>query len=99
MQLSARVFLDVLTPDDLVVESVLGRVSGNGEIGEFATTPMQPCGPGENGRYDFQCVLQPKGQSGLYGYAVRVLPRHPYALSRFLPGLIVWAAKSLSAHA
>jgi hypothetical protein len=33
------------------------------------------------------------------GEGVRVLPRHPQALSRFLPGLIVWAAKSLAAHA
>lgn len=99
VQLAARVFLDSLTPDDIVVEGVLGRVSANGEIGKFITIPMQPCGPCENGMYSFQCLLQPKGQSGLYGYAVRVLPRHPQALSRFLPGLIAWAAKALAAHA
>jgi starch phosphorylase len=46
VQVSARVFLDALSPDDVVVESVLGRVGGNGEIGEFTTTPMQPCGAG-----------------------------------------------------
>ena len=98
VQLSARIFLNGLSPDDVVVESVLGRVSASGEIGEFTTTRMQPCGPGENERYGFQCSLEPKGQSGLYGYAVRVLPKHPQSLSRFLPGLIAWAANGLTVH-
>ena len=30
-------------------------------------------------------------QSGLYGYAIRVLPKHSDALTPFMPGLNLWA--------
>jgi starch phosphorylase len=93
VQLSVRVFLDSLTPDDIVVESLVGRVSANGEITDFAASSMQACGQSSLGSYTFQCDIQPKVGSGLYGYAVRVLPSHPSARNRFLPGLILWAGK------
>jgi starch phosphorylase len=94
VQLSARVALDSLTPEDVVVESVIGRVNADGEFTDFAASPMQACGQNSPGSYTFQCAIQPKVGSGLYGYAIRVLPRHPSALSRFLPGLILWAGDS-----
>jgi starch phosphorylase len=91
VQLSVRVFLDSLTPDDVVVESLVGRVSADGEITDFAASSMQACKQSSPGSYTFQCAIQPKVGSGLYGYAVRVLPSHPSARNRFLPGLILWA--------
>jgi glycogen phosphorylase len=91
VKLSARIFLDSLTPDDVVVESMMGRVGANGELTDPAATPMQAREQSSPGSHLFQCVVQPKARSGLYGYAIRVLPRHPSALSSFLPGLILWA--------
>jgi starch phosphorylase len=88
---SARVFLDSLTPEDVVVENVMGRVNADGEFTDFAASTMQACGQSSPGSYDFQSAIQPKIRSGLYGYAIRVLPRHRSTLSRFLPGLILWA--------
>ncbi len=91
VRLSARVFLDSLTCDDVVVESLVGRVRADGEITDFVASPMQACGEASLGSYNFQCDIQPKVRSGLYGYAIRVLPSHPSAQNRFLPGLILWA--------
>jgi starch phosphorylase len=91
VKLSARVFLDSLTPEDVAVESMMGRVNADGELTDLAATPMQACEQSPPGSYLFQCAIQPKARSGLYGYAIRVLPRHPSALSPFLPGLILWA--------
>ncbi len=91
VQLSARVFLDSLTPEDVVVESVMGRLSADREFADFAVSPMQVCGQSSPGSYTFQCAIQPKVRSGLYGYTIRVLPSHPSARNRFLPGLILWA--------
>jgi glycogen phosphorylase len=98
MQVSARVYLDSLTPEDVAVESVMGRVSADGEITNFAATPMQPCGQNSPGSYVFQCIIEPRVRSGLYGYAIRVLPRHPHELSAFRPGLILWASNCFSAR-
>jgi starch phosphorylase len=91
VKLSARVFLDSLTPEDIMVESMMGRVGADGELTDLAATPMHAGEQSSPGNYLFQCVIQPKARSGLYGYAIRVLPRHPSALSPFLPGLILWA--------
>jgi glycogen phosphorylase len=79
-----------------VVESMMGRVNADGELTDLAATPMQAGQQSSPGNYHFQCSVQPKARSGLYGYAIRVLPRHPSALSSFLPGLILWAGNCSS---
>jgi glycogen phosphorylase len=97
VQLSARVFLDSLTPEDVVVESLMGRVGADGEITDLTASAMQECGQNSPGSYTYQCGIQPKVRSGLYGYAIRVLPTHPSARNRFLPGLILWAGSNSAA--
>jgi glycogen phosphorylase len=99
LELCAKVFLDALTPDDVTVESVTGRVRADGELTDFVTTPMQAGEPGSSGSYVFQSVVQPTARSGMYGFAIRVLPRHAHLLSPFLPGLILWAGNGLSQQA
>ncbi|MGA2413709.1 MAG: alpha-glucan family phosphorylase [Candidatus Sulfotelmatobacter sp.] len=94
VQLSARVFLDSLTPDDVLVETLMGRVNADGELTDFAASPMQAAsGASSAGTYTFGCDIQPKVRSGLYGYAIRILPNHPSVRNRFLPGLIRWAGR------
>jgi len=87
----ARVHLGKLTPDDVTVEIYLGRVDADGNIVEAEATPMQPVGPATEGSYLFEASAVPCRRSGLHGYSVRVLPRHPDLTSPFLPGLITWA--------
>ncbi len=96
LEVSASVFLETLTPEDVTVECVVGRVSANGEITDFVSTSMQSREPDSSGSYVFHTVIQPTTRSGMYGYAIRVLPRHAHSLSPFLPGLILWAGNGLS---
>jgi starch phosphorylase len=96
LEVSARVFLDTLSPQDVTVESVMGRLSADGEITDFVTIPMQSSEQDSAGNYLFHSVIQPTTRSGMYGYAVRVLPKPPYSQNPFLPGLILWAGDGLS---
>jgi starch phosphorylase len=90
VQVQARVRLGALTPDDVTVELWLGRVNDRGEIVAAEATPMPPVGPAGDGSWHFAASIVPY-QSGLHGYTVRVLPRHPDLTTPFVPGLIVWA--------
>ena len=95
--MSARVALNSLTPDDVVVQVLTGLVGADGELKEIVIVPMQSSGQDGCGSYLFQAVVQPSSRSGLHGYAIRVLPKHLDSISPFLPGLITWAQASLPA--
>jgi starch phosphorylase len=91
VEVSAQVFLDALTPDDVSVEIVTGRMNADGDITNFFTTPMHAAEQKDPGSYRFESKIEPGSRSGLYGYAIRVLPKHPDLVSAFLPGRILWA--------
>ena len=97
LRIAAQVFLDTLTPEDVAVEAVLGRVNADGDLTGLSVIPMQTCEHVSAGSFRFESAIQPVVQSGLYGYAIRVLPRHVDSLSPFLPGLIAWARGSAAA--
>jgi starch phosphorylase len=90
-RVQAKVHLGALTPDEVAVELYMGLVDASGEITEAESTPMQPVGPKGEGTYIYQASAVTLCGSGLYGYTLRVLPRHPDLTTPFLPGLIVWA--------
>ncbi len=90
-KIQAQVHLDPLVPDDVVVQLYLGRVNAADEIVEAQTLPMQAAAPNGNGQYVYETNTVTCRQSGLHGYTVRVLPRHPDLPSSFLPNLVVWA--------
>ena len=87
----ARVRLGALKPEDVSVELYLGRVNAKGEIMEAAATPMELASNNPDGTYLFEGRAVPSRHSGLQGYTIRVIPRHPDLASPFLPGLITWA--------
>lgn len=90
IQLSARVALSTLAPEDVAVEVVAGAIDAGGEITNPGTIPMQPAGRDSSGVDLFQAVLKPSTKTGLHGYSIRILPRHPDLITSFLPGLIKW---------
>jgi starch phosphorylase len=99
VHISARVALNGLNPEDVTVEVVSGRVDAHGEVLDPVVIAMQPSGPVNSGSCSFGAVLQTSTRSGLHGYAIRVLPKHPDSVSPFLPNLISWASgSSLSAE-
>jgi starch phosphorylase len=89
--IQAEVFLGALTPDEVTVELYLGHVDSAGEIVDAASTPMQSIKQKGEGTYLYQASAATCRGSGLYGYTLRVIPRHPALTTPFLPGLILWA--------
>ncbi|HUN64202.1 MAG TPA: alpha-glucan family phosphorylase [Candidatus Sulfotelmatobacter sp.] len=90
---SASVFLDSLTPEDVSVQVLSGRVDAHDEIKSPNITLMTASANEGNGCYRFHASLH-TAKSGFFGYAVRILPHHPDAVTPHMPGLITWAAGS-----
>ena len=59
--------------------------------------PMRLVGT-DDGCALFEAVAAPGDGSGLHGYTVRVLPRHPDLASPFQSGLISWAPPNAAAR-
>lgn len=71
--LRAEVELGELSPADVDVQAVYGRVDESDHLREIRTVSMQPVGTGEHHRFE---GAVPLAVTGAFGYTVRVLPRH-----------------------
>ncbi len=90
LRVQAEIFLGELQPTDVRVEFYYGRVDQQGQIVDgraIATTHAEPNG---GGSYIFSGAV-PCEMSGQYGYALRILPRHPDLSNAFEMHLIRWA--------
>ncbi|MEU5159756.1 alpha-glucan family phosphorylase [Streptomyces sp. NPDC020875] len=77
LALRARVALGELTPDDVEVQAVAGRVDPDDAIADARLFPLKPAGgPDLEGRVLYEGAL-PLDRTGPFGYTVRVLPAHP----------------------
>jgi starch phosphorylase len=86
------VHLAGLTPDDVRVEAVVGRVGTSGQLEETEVLTLPPVGPREND-WVFEKVFVPH-QTGLVGYAVRICPNHDDdPLTRRCNSLIKWGVE------
>lgn len=90
LDLTAYVSLGDLSPDDVVVELVHGRVKGEDAILEPAALPLDLAESYEGGRHRFATRLV-LDRPGPFGYTVRVLPRHGGLASPAELGLVALA--------
>ncbi len=91
IQVQARIGLGPLTPDDVRVELLVGRVNADGDLVDVQATPLKSTGTESGGVYMYEASGVRCRASGLRGYTLRVLPHHPDLATPFQPGLIVWA--------
>ncbi|HKV23003.1 MAG TPA: alpha-glucan family phosphorylase [Candidatus Acidoferrum sp.] len=91
VSVTASVFLNGLSPDDVRMEILTGPLNGDQEMTDITIVPMCACEVDESVNHVFIATLRPSGRSGLHGYAVRILPRHEDILNPFIPGMIAWA--------
>ncbi|TSD93359.1 glycosyltransferase family 1 protein [Skermania sp. ID1734] len=86
LSLQAYVRLGGLSPDDVVVQAVLGRVSASDDLSEKSTVMMRYVGnEAEGAVYE---VVTPVPLSGAVGYTVRVLPHNALLASDAELGLV-----------
>ncbi|MEV2224308.1 alpha-glucan family phosphorylase [Nocardia vinacea] len=86
LSLSARIDLGGLTPADVTVQAVLGRVSPTDDLSDTTTFPMTHTG--SDSGVDFFTVETPVPLSGAVGYTVRVLPHNELLASDAELGLV-----------
>ncbi|NLT74442.1 MAG: glycosyltransferase family 1 protein [Chloroflexi bacterium] len=84
------VYLGALDPADVVVQVCLGRADAAGEITDYHIVDMVHSGTEDDGNHVYKANAQ-FDTSGLSGYTMRILPRHPDVLGAQLPGLVRWA--------
>ncbi|WP_030349105.1 glycosyltransferase family 1 protein [Streptomyces sp. NRRL S-1022] len=86
--LRVRVALGSLTPDDVEVQAVSGRVDAEDRITDATVVPLKPAGtPDLEGRVLYEGPLS-LDRTGPYGYTVRILPTHPLLASAAELGLL-----------
>jgi starch phosphorylase len=90
LQVTAELFLDTLTNQDLVVEIYYGDVDRNGNIPHGKTVTME-CAKGlDNGVYRFEGAI-PCDKTGQQGFTVRAIPSHEDLADKHETALITWA--------
>ena len=90
LEVTARVRLGNLRPDEVVVQLSHGVIAKPGELSHEMCTRMEPDDAPADGVHTFRCSV-PCRHSGRRGFAVRVLPTHPDVVHPFEPGRITWA--------
>jgi starch phosphorylase len=91
IQVQARLRLGALTPADVRVELLVGRVNADGELVDVEATPLKAGGSQPEDVVVYEASGVTCHASSLRGYTLRVLPHHPDLATPFQPGLIVWA--------
>ncbi len=84
-EVTVRVDLGGLTPDDVLVQCVHGRLGHDGEFDATTVVALDPTGPGT---YTGRITI---AAAGTHGVTARVVPVHPDLASPFDLGRIAWA--------
>ena len=87
---TAQMHLGHLAPADLRVDLVYGSTEPGGDLQAEGSVPMTCEAQGEDGICRFSGTFAPD-RGGQAGYAIRVLPFHPYLHNPFATGLAHWA--------
>ena len=90
LTLTAAVRLAGLTPDEVAVQAVLGRVDAGDALLEPTLVDMAHTGSGDGGTEVFSTTT-PLPVAGSVGYTVRVLPHHPLLAGDTELGLVTLA--------
>jgi glycogen phosphorylase len=87
--LKVRVFVSLgdLTPSDVDVQVVHGRVSESDELTGTVAESLEHCESYEGGRHQFAGELRLR-RTGAFGYTARVLPSHPLLVNVAEMGLV-----------
>ena len=88
-RVEAEVFLEELTPEDVVVEIYGGRVDSSDRFLDRFVQPVQVVESLPGGIYRYREDFRFE-EAGHFGLNIRVIPNHPNPESRHAMGLVVW---------
>ncbi len=91
VQVTAKVALGVLTPDDLAVQIYHGMVGADGSLLSYAVAPMAAGTSDGNGVYEFTGTIRSES-TGLHGYTVRISPRNADLSESHGAELAIWSS-------
>ena len=89
VEVSARINLGGLSPQEVRVELYFGSISSSGTIENASSVEMIPQSDGRSAveyRGQIECAV-----TGRQGYTVRLLPKHPALIHPYVPGYLRWA--------
>ncbi|MBK8915176.1 MAG: alpha-glucan family phosphorylase [Phycisphaerales bacterium] len=89
LQITARVHLGTVRPDDVLVEVLHAATGSSVEFDAPARIAMTRASGDDSGDYVYRGAI-PCTASGQHGYAVRVVPHHEDLPGRYDPGIAVW---------
>ena len=89
LEITAKVILGELSPDDVTVEAYYGRLDHRGEFRERETKELLPASL-EGGAHIFKGEVDCYG-TGRFGYTVRIMPSRKRLENPFVMGLVAWA--------
>ena len=87
LRVQVYVSLGELSPQDVAVEVVHGRVTENDEIEDFTVTALKHVRALEGGRHEFAGDVRLEN-AGPFGYTARVVPAHPALSNPVETGLV-----------
>jgi starch phosphorylase len=89
LSISVAADLNGLSPEDVLVECLVGTENESGEFVRKDAHVFTHTGPGEHGETVFRLDLEPR-LSGLQFYKIRLFPFHPCLSHRFETGYMIW---------
>ena len=89
LSINVAAHLDGLSPEDVLVECMVGTENESGEFIRHDAHVFTHAGPGEHGETLFRLDHMPR-LSGLQFYKIRLFPFHPCLSHRFEPGYMIW---------
>jgi starch phosphorylase len=89
LPVKVHVKLGGLSPDEVDVQLCHGLLDSLGELANPQAVSLAPAGQNGSDATVFAGTV-PCKSSGQFGFAVRVLPKHPNLSNPFEPGLVTW---------
>ncbi len=90
LRIEADIFLNELDPEDVDVEIYCGPLNLRDDFTQRNTKQMKAVGSDGNGNHHFQGEI-PCGETGKYGFTIRVLPSSQKLEAPYTAGLVIWA--------
>jgi phosphorylase/glycogen(starch) synthase len=89
LDVAVRIDPGKLTPEEILVELIIGKKDGTGFAAPPECVPLKVSEASSDGMLTYQ-VSYTVRQSGAYAYGIRALPRHPHLAARQETGLVYW---------